>query len=138
MREDSARRLRAAGKGRTNSPTAWSTIFLRLSRNSPQILWNPKNHRRVRAAHHLSSVPCQINPVPEHQFIILPSTPGSSKWPLFFRLCSFLLRHSCYMSEFTRFDQSTPRTFSGKCKLCSCSWRNSGQFPISSSPFRLT
>ena len=87
------------------------------SQEIPHILWNPKVHYRIRKCQppvpilsHIEPVhapPHPNNPIPQFLkillYIILPSTPGSSKW-------SFSLRfpyqnpahisplpHTCYM-----------------------------------------
>ena len=103
-----------------HSPS-WEANRFSASQEIPHILWNPKVHYRI----HISPPPLtglsQIDPVHDptshflkiHLNIILPSTPGYSKWSLSLRfphqnpVYTSPLPHTCHMprpSHSSRFD----------------------------------
>ena len=89
--------------------------FLRTNRFSysqeiPRILWNPKVHYRIHKCpppvpilSHIDAVHVLTSHFLKIHLNILPYTPGSSKWPLFFNfpyqspIHTSALPHSCYM-----------------------------------------
>jgi len=72
---------------------SWEANWFSASQEIPRILWKPKVHYRIQIVHQLSlSWASSIQSIPSHHLlkiqlnIIIPSTPGSSKWSLSFRL----------------------------------------------------
>ena len=90
---------------------SWEANRFSASQEIPRILWNPKVHYRI----HNSPPPVPIlrqldsfhNPTSHflmiHLNIVLPSTPGSPKWSIFFKfphqnpLYTSPVPHTCYM-----------------------------------------
>ena len=93
-----------------HSPS-WEANQFSASQEIPRILCNPKVHTAFTSARHLSlSWATSIQPMPPtshflkiHLNIFLPSTSGSSKWPLSLRfphqnsVYTSALPHTCYM-----------------------------------------
>jgi len=98
---------------------SWEANRFTASHEIPRILWNPKVHYRVyRSKPPVPQWARSIQSMPPSHFlkidlnIILPSTPGSSKWSLHLRfplqnpVCTIPLTHTCYMprpSHYSRF-----------------------------------
>jgi hypothetical protein len=101
--------------------SSWEANRFSVSKEIPQILWNPKVHYRIHKYQPLVLIPSQLDPVQTstshflkiHLNIILPSTPGSPKWYLSLRFLHHTpvyaspLPHTLYMTHpfhSTRFD----------------------------------
>jgi len=92
--------------------SSWESNSSSASWKIPSLLWNTKLHDHVHRSSPLVPVMSHMNPA--HTIsscffkiqpnVILPFTPGFSKWLLPFRLCdqNFLriyhVSHACYMS----------------------------------------
>jgi hypothetical protein len=71
----------------------WEANQLSASQEIPRKLWDPKAHNRIHKCQPPVRTPSQLDPVHNptshplkvHLYIILPSMPGSPKWPLFLR-----------------------------------------------------
>ena len=96
---------------------SWEANLFTASREIPRILWNPKVHYRIQKCPPTFLILSHPNPVhrPTSHFlninltIILPSTPGFSKWSLSLRFTHYkpsyasLLLHMCYMPRLSHY-----------------------------------
>jgi len=90
---------------------SWETSRFSASQEIPRIVWNPEVHYRIHMCPPTVPILSQLDPAHTLTFhfwktslnIILPCTPGSSKWPLSVRfphqnpVCTSLLPHTRYM-----------------------------------------
>ena len=85
---------------------SWKTNLFSASQEIPRIFWNPKVHYRhqsLSCASSIQSIPPTSYLLKIHLNIILPSTPGSSKWSLSLRfphqnpVYASPLSHTCHM-----------------------------------------
>jgi hypothetical protein len=90
---------------------SWETNRFSASREFSRIVWNPKVYYRIRTCPPTVSILSQLDPAHTLTYlfwetslnIILPCTPGSSKWSLSLRfphqnpVCTSLLPHTRYM-----------------------------------------
>jgi len=93
------------------SPSWEANLFFAASQEIPLNLWNPNVHYHIHKCPTPAPILNQLNPVHTptshflkiHHNIILPSTPGSPKWPLSVRFphqnptFASPLPHTCYM-----------------------------------------
>ena len=101
---------------------SWEATRLSASQGIPHILWNPKVNCGIHRCQPPVPILSQIDPVQTptspflkiHLKIILPSTPGSSKWSISLRfphqnpVYTSALPHTCYMphpTHYSRFGQ---------------------------------
>ena len=117
---------------------SWEANRFWASQEIPHISWNPKVHYRIHKCLPPFPILSQLDPVyaPTSHFlkihlnIILPSTPGSSKWSLFFR---FPHQNPVYTS-------TLPPTFPAHRSFSACSsfFQNTSKVPrLHGVPFQI-
>jgi len=107
---------------------SWEANRFSDSQEIPRILWKPKVHYRIHKSPPPIAILSNLDPVHTptshflkmHLIIILPSTPGSSKWSVSLRfpyqnpVYTFPLPHTCYMSHPLIFLDLITRTILGE------------------------
>ena len=127
---------------------SWEANRFSARQEIPRILWNQMFHYRTHNSPPLAPILSQLNPVKNptshflkiHLHIILPSTPGSPKWPLSPRFPTktqhtFLLSpiHATCPAHLILLDLITRTILGEECRslrslLCSCL-----HYPVTSS-----
>ena len=106
---------------------SWETNRFSARQEIPHILWNPKVHYRSYKCPPPDPILSQVEPVQASTFhflkihlnIILPSTPGSSKWSLSLwfphtnRIYISSLSYICYITGLSHSSGFDPRTLLG-------------------------